>query len=293
MMQASARIGCFASNIGAAAGVLVAWSEKLGVQNVTHVPTMLVQWTLAANLSTAITFFLPPLQEFGSEFAALQIAGAYAVPPMLDIGTPSTQLVSTADLDAWLPSYRSGILTGVIKPATPNQPPSGCLPNGSWYAYTPDWEFSPTSIEANTNPSYECPLGALLKKCLPKSTTLPAEDVRCFPPGTHLGLSAPPQKSPTPELDIVQPIFASARPETSKSDATRKTLFSRLNSIAAGTATSAMQEPSIGTSALSFTILDLAQIVTRHAAVMRNLLHGEDVMGPLALEPYTFPADTQ
>ena len=83
MLQSSARIGCFASNIGVAAGTVIGWSERLQLHNTSAVPTMLVQWALGLNLSTAITYFAPPLrstrQQGGtvspSTFAALAHRG--------------------------------------------------------------------------------------------------------------------------------------------------------------------------------------------------------------------------
>jgi len=71
--------------------------------------------------------------------------------------------------------------------------------------------------------------------------------------------------------------------------ANRTTLWGVLESIAAGTAPAAMEPPSNGSGALGVSLGDLAQVVTRHAAVMRNRLHGEEVMGPLGLSPYVFP----
>merc|ERR1712070_850577 len=61
MLQASARIGCFASNIGVAAGALIGMSEWLKLGNTSAVPTMVVQYALGVNLSSAITYFEPPL----------------------------------------------------------------------------------------------------------------------------------------------------------------------------------------------------------------------------------------
>jgi hypothetical protein len=50
-----------------------------------------------------------------------------------------------------------------------------------------------------------------------------------------------------------------------------------------------MLAPSNSTvAALHFTQAELAHVVTRHAAVLRHVLHGEDVMGPLGLHPYAF-----
>jgi hypothetical protein len=80
--QAAARIGCEANNLGAAAGAFVAWSEALGFNNVSMVPTMLVQWTLGANLSTAVTFFRPPLTERGASYVntVLRLQRCHATP---------------------------------------------------------------------------------------------------------------------------------------------------------------------------------------------------------------------
>lgn len=306
MLQASARIGGYASNLGVAAGVYTAWAEKLGTHNTSAVPTMLVQWALAANLTTAITFFKPPLRERGEAFAALQIAGAYAVPPSLNLDTSVT--VSQAELTLWLGSYTAGVLTGVIPPGVPGPtPPSECLPNGSWYAYTPDWDFTPTRITAVAKPTYNCPLGALLKTCEPKSTTLPPADVRCFKPGTSLKLTAPPKPSGNSGLEIVQPVFGpSVRVDDHRvglaspsgdsvgahsdpsNPATRGALFAALDKIAQGTAAEAMRPPSPSSQGLAITVLDLAQVVVRHAAVMRQRLHGEEIMAPLNLLPFEF-----
>eukprot|EP00038_Savillea_parva_P014470 m.11058 g.11058 ORF g.11058 m.11058 type:complete len:961 (-) comp2813_c0_seq1:195-3077(-) len=316
MMQSSARIGCYASNLGVASAVFVAWSERLGVNNVSMVPTMLVQYTLASELNTAITFFRPPRTETGVEFAALQIAGAYGVPPHLDAGD-SNASVDASDMSTWLASYKAGILTGSIPPMTPPpgpQPGGGCLPNGSWYAWAPDWNFADTRITAKTKPSYECPQGALLKTCTAKSTTLPPTDVRCYPPGTSIALSSPPRNSSYAQLVIVHPVWnttdgstvdekdATAMHEdvgltrkahvtvTAADAATRGQLYTFLEGIAPGTASLAMIQPSPSTSSLAISLMDLAQVVMRHAGVMREKLHGEHILQPLDLHPYSFGA---
>ena len=54
MLQSSARIGCFASNIGVAAGAVIAMSERHGFGNASAVPTMLVQWCETRMLFCAI-----------------------------------------------------------------------------------------------------------------------------------------------------------------------------------------------------------------------------------------------
>ena len=124
MLQASARIGSFANNLGVAAGVFAAWAKKLNTTT-SRIPTMLVQYTLAADLDTAITFYKPPLAMNGPTYAALMISGAYAVPPSLDFGglDPEETAVSSTELASWLASYKEGILTGSITPPPPQPPP--------------------------------------------------------------------------------------------------------------------------------------------------------------------------
>ena len=49
--------------------------------------------------------------------------------------------------------------------------------------------------------------------------------------------------------------------------------------------------PSPGESGKPVTLVELAHVVTRHAAVLRKVLHAEEVMGVLGLKPYTFHGD--
>jgi len=126
MLQSSARIGCFASNIGGAAAAFVVWSERLKLNNASAVDPFLIQVTLGWNLSQSITYFDPLLKprarggnlsDLG--YAALQVAGAYAVPPELDIGDPLSRYVSQDELRTWMISYKQGLLTGQISPPVP------------------------------------------------------------------------------------------------------------------------------------------------------------------------------
>jgi hypothetical protein len=340
MLQSSARIGCFASNIGVAAGAIVAMSERHGLGNASAVPTMVAQWALGAELSTAITYFAPPLRSAQRQgghlsprtYAALHIAGAFAVPPMLDVGNVSAGAVSQADMREWMVSYSQGILTGKIDAGSvpapaPPPPSSGCLyikshrdpsapfsvaptgtPRGAlrpggfslnaslWFAYTPDWqsEANGSVLMARSKPSFNCPLGALLKKCPAKSTSLPKADVRCFAPGTRLQLRAAPAPSHNHGLLIVDPIFpAASREAVSDGAATRAQLYATLTQIRAGSASCAVASTSVSGAggSLPFTVAELAHVVSRHAACMREWLHGEPVMEMLQLRPFTFHGD--
>jgi hypothetical protein len=312
MLQSSARIGCFASNIGVAAGTVIGLSERLGLVNTSAVPTMLVQWTLGYNLSTAITYFNPPLrstlQRGGTlspaTFAALHIAGAYAVPPQLNLGTVDEGDVLKNDLQQWLLLYKEGVLTGRITsprnlPPEPN-PGQQCLTNESWYAYIPDWDVMPggKALRAKAHPSFNCKEGSILKKCTAKSTTLPPQDVRCFPPGDILQLRVSPHPSSDHGLLIVDPILPRQAGEAHsiRNDAlsaTRAELASALDDILGDSAScavaSAVRSGSAGQ--LPFTIAELAHVVTRHAMCVRKALHGEEIMGVLGLHPYSFQGD--
>jgi hypothetical protein len=280
-----ARIGGCASNLGVAAGTFVALAEKFGGGNVSAVPTMVVQWTLAANLTTAITFFDPPLTARGDDFAALQIAGAYAVPPDVDAGNPTTHAVTDVELDAWLASYKSGILTGKVvvppRPPSPPSPPSPvspgyCMRNSSWFAYVPDWNLHPKdhgTIVAKSKPSYNCKLGALLKKCTGKSTFLPAADIYCVKPGTVVKIIGEVRASENKGLDIVNPVFAAdggvdgengggrststvlATSNATSSLATRAGLFKALEALAVDTAAHAMVKPTASQGMFSWALL--------------------------------------
>ena len=307
MLQSSARIGCFAGNIGAAAGASVALAATLGLGDVSAVPVMVLQWTLAARLSTAVTYFQPPLVpvDLGGNltqatYAALQIAGAYAVPPVLDVGAagPHGWNVTAAQMDDWLALYAQGALTGKITPPppAPPAPPGGCLGqhSSSWYAYVPDWDVrpgaNPTSfaLVAKAHPSFNCEAGSLLKKCTAKSTSLPAADVKCYAPGAVVHLAAAPRPA---SVGLLVVKLAAARSPPPPAPATRRQLFAALAKVRAGTAAQAMQAPGPGESGKPVTLVELAHVVTRHAAVLRKVLHAEEVMGVLGLKPYTFHGD--
>ena len=55
-------------------------------------------------------------------FAAINVAGAYAVPPGLS--ADAEHVVASSELSAWLPRYTQGVLTGAIEP---DRPFDGCL----------------------------------------------------------------------------------------------------------------------------------------------------------------------
>ena len=308
MLQSSARIGCFASNIGVAAGTVIGLSERHGFENTSAVPTMLVQWALGAELSTAITYFDPPLRSSlrqkgdlsSATYAALHIAGAYAVPPLLAVGNVTEGAVAASDMEAWLGLYTEGVMTGKITPPTrptPTPAPPHCLTNASqWFAYSPDWTVAAggNSLRAKAKPSFNCKEGALLKKCQAKSTTLPAVDVRCYEPGAVVELKAPPKPSGTKDLLLVEPVLSPEKHRTSPvASATREQLSAMLERIYTGSAPCAVAASAVSGSggARSFTLAELAHVVTRHAACMRERLHKEDVMGALDLKPYTFHGD--
>eukprot|EP01052_Picozoa_sp_SAG31_P008722 SAG31_NODE_444_length_15625_cov_6.047469_9_plen_364_part_00 len=304
MLQSSARIGCFASNIGIAAGTVIAWSERLGLQNTSAVPHMLIQWTLGANLSTAITYFEPALRSTlqpggrlsPSTYAALHIAGAYAMPPQLDVGDAWAYDVMTADMNNWMVLYKEGVLTGRITPPSniPNRPVrQQCLTNSSWFAYVPDWTVVTSSnvLQARQNPTFNCKSGALLKKCTGKSTNLPQKDVLCFRPGATLQLKQPPLPTTNKALLLVDPILPES--DAASAFATRTQLASILNEILDGSAPCAIATSAISGLAgqKSFTLAELAHVVARHAMCARNTLHGERTLEVLGLRPYSFKGD--
>jgi hypothetical protein len=312
MLQSSARIGCFASNIGVAAGTVIGLSERLGLMNTSAVPTILVQWALGYNLSTAITYFSPPLrstlQRGGTlspaTFAALHIAGAYAVPPQLNLGAVDEGQVLKHDVQQWLLLYKEGVLTGRITslPNLPPEPTPGqqCLTNQSWFAYIPDWDVMPggKALRAKAHPSFNCKEGSILKKCSAKSSTLPRHDVRCFSPGDVLQLRVPPYPSSDYGLLLVDPILAprAGGEQPIRNDVgscTRAELASALDDILGDSAGCAVASVArVGSAGqLPFTIAQLAHVVTRHAMCVRKALHGEEIMGVLGLQPYTFQGD--
>eukprot|EP01051_Picozoa_sp_SAG22_P001503 SAG22_NODE_60_length_23423_cov_8.445250_7_plen_926_part_00 len=310
MLQSSARIGCFASNIGVASGAVIGLSERHGFENTSAVPTMLVQHALGAELSTAITYFAPPLRTSlrqrgdlsAATYAAMHIAGAYAVPPLLAVGNVTEGAVAASDMEAWLGLYKEGVMTGRITPPTlppsPTPPADACLANDSWFAYVPDWDVTAggKTLRAKAKPTFKCKEGALLKKCQAKSTTLPPADVHCYRPSAIVQLKAPPQPSSNNELLLVEllPPAQEHRPsQVALANATRAQLSAVLESIYPGSAAHAVAAAAISGSAgaLSFTLAELAHVVTRHAACMRGRLHGEDIMGALGLEPYKFHGD--
>jgi hypothetical protein len=309
MLQSSARIGCFASNIGVAAGAVIGMSERHGFGNTSAVPTMLVQWALGAELSTAITYFAPSLRSSlrqkgdlsPATYAALHVAGAYAVPPLLAIGNVTGGPVAASDMEAWLGLYKEGVMTGRITP--PALPPSpaptqGCLTNASqWFAYAPDWDVTAggKSLRAKAKPTFNCEEGALLKKCQAKSTTLPPADVRCYKPGAIVQLRAPPQPSSNSDLLLVVPLLSLEEHSSRRQEAaaTRAQLSATLERIYHGSASCAIAASAVSGSAgaQSFTLAELAHVVTRHAACMRERLHAENIMAALNLKPYSFQAE--
>ena len=192
-------------------------SEWLKLGNTSAVPTMVVQYALGVNLSSAITYFEPPLRSSLRQggklsprtYAALHIAGAYAVPPSLSIYNVTSEAVAAVDMNAWLGFYKQGILTGKIEPASVPQSAAGCFQNQSWYAYVPDWtvESHGQVLKAKAKPTFNCPVGALIKKCPAKSTTLPKQDVRCFAPGAVIQLRTPAQPSSERGLLLIDPLL--------------------------------------------------------------------------------------
>ena len=89
---------------------------------------------------------------------------------------------------------------------TPTPPtPLHCLQNGSWYAWKPDWDFTSTSMTAKAAPSYSCSLGAIMKRCLGHSATLPPADVRCYEPGATVDLRGAPRPFKD-DLALVDPV---------------------------------------------------------------------------------------
>ena len=143
---------------------------------------------------------------------------------------------------------------------------------------------------AKKHPSFWCPAGALLKRCTAKSTNLPSADVRCYPPGAVLSLLAAPEAGPSPNLTVVEPVFASSSERIgmlSSANATRGHLSGYLEGIGSGTAPLAMV--CNGSAAgLPLSVLQLAQVVTRHAAVMRQRQGGPRLLAMMGLRPYGF-----
>ena len=254
-----------------------------------------------------------------ASYAALHIAGAYAVPPLLTVGNTTEGAVAASDMETWLNLYKEGVTTGRITPPPPPPPPPApappspdCLTNESlWYAYAPDWDVVASAaggtgplLRAKAKPTFNCKEGALLKKCQAKSTSLPPADVRCYRPGATVRLKAPPQPSTIKELLLVEPLLpllpspppaehSSRSPSRPLASATRVQLAAILESVYHGSAACAVAASAVSASAgaKSFTLAELAHVVTRHAACMRERLHGERIMGPLGLHPYTFHGD--
>eukprot|EP00041_Stephanoeca_diplocostata_P026349 m.708863 g.708863 ORF g.708863 m.708863 type:complete len:83 (+) comp22941_c0_seq4:132-380(+) len=61
-----------------------------------------------------------------------------------------------------------------------------------------------------------------------------------------------------------------------------------LNTIWNHTAAGAMVPPTPTTAPLPVTMMDIAQVVVRHAAVIRQHQHGVNVLQLLGLHPYAF-----
>ena len=93
-----------------------------------------------------------------------------------------------------------------------------------------------------------------------------------------------------PELDSVPQLH---RHRQAGLTATRTQLYEILETVLDSSAACAMaQSAGVGPSgALSFTLAELAHVVTRHVGCVRERLHGEEVMGPLGLKAYTFRGD--
>ena len=100
-------------------------------------------------------------------------------------------------------------------PATPTPSPSpfackGRLPNGTWYAYAPDWTLvndTRAIVSRGNQEGHACAgKGALLKQCAQESTSLPPSAMRCVPTNTTIELAAPavPMHS-NPKFLIVTP----------------------------------------------------------------------------------------
>ena len=195
-------------------------------------------------LSTAFTYFNPGGYIPGTAaFSYAQLAGAYAVPGGLDAG-PEDGIVSAAALAAMMTRYGAGLLNGIVPVAEARTAAAQCvdgLPDGEWYAYTPDWHFGEHSAEATPQRSRAttCPTGSLLKKCLDKVAGLPAEQYRCFPAGTLIELVAPPGMAKQSER-IIQPVsLPPPSPGPGNGSATRGDLVNALNTIIHGSAAAA------------------------------------------------------
>ena len=80
---------------------------------------------------------------------------------------------------------------------------------------------------------------------------------------------------------------------TPATQAARAALYNELTAIFPGSASCAVDHTSASGAAgdLPFTKAELSQVVMRHAACMREQLHGEPVMDMLGLRPYTFSGD--
>ena len=162
------------------------------------------------------------------------------------------------------------------------------------------------AIKAVARPTFNCAAGALLKRCTAKSTLLPPTDVQCFAPGTVVKIKSAARSSDLEAYKVLEPVFDLEKAAGTGADdrddddgggggngdggATRADLFDALNEIKPNTAIHAMVQPG-SCSARSITLPELAHVVTRHAGVMRQLLHGENILGPLGLKPYTFNGD--
>ena len=169
--------------------------------------------------------------------------------------------------------------------------------SSSWYAYVPDWDVrtgvnsTSFALVAKARPSFNCKAGSLLKKCTAKSTSLPAVDVRCFAPGAVVRLAGAPRPASGGLLVVELAARSLPPPAPAPAPATRGQLFAALEKVQARTGAEAMQAPGPGESGKPVTLVELAHVVTRHAAVLRNVLHHEVVMEVLGLKPYTFHGD--
>ena len=98
-------------------------------------------------------------------------------------------------------------------PTPPAPTPFACkggLPNGTWYAYVPDWTLASDTraiVSRGNQEGHACAgKGALLKQCAQESTSLPPSAMRCVPTNTTIELAAPavPMRS-KPKFLIVTP----------------------------------------------------------------------------------------
>ena len=180
------------------------------------------------------------------------------------------------------------------------------LPNGTWYAYVPDWALtndtrggqSEAIVSHGNTEGHTCASnGALLKQCTQVSTELPPSAVRCVPANTTIELTTPavPFSSMywivTPKQPLLQlPLQRGIHEQGQVAPSTRAGLVRALDTVLSGSGSGGevIKQPVPDPSA-PVTLAELQEVVIRHAAVWRSAELQLDLRGFMGLEAFVFP----